>query len=180
MGDCTPMKKLIFLPLFFSVIVLAGNDINSPMVAPTTDNVIVMDSQNDKELAWVDEQIRAILPARIGVSDGYINSLIDPIKYATPITTPKVGGGGLLPPPRIGSTLLSPVIPKVVIEPLRLQALMNKSALINGKWYKIGDSVRNYSLSEIKAASILLRATKGEPLVLFLSKNNNNIKINTK
>ncbi len=71
-------------------------------------------------------------------------------------------------------------IPKVVEEPLRLQALMNKSALINGKWYKVKDSVRSYTLAEIKPNSVLLTGKKGQPLILFLSKPNNNIKINTK
>ena len=70
--------------------------------------------------------------------------------------------------------------PKVVLEPLRLEGLMNKSALINGKWYRLNDAVRSYTLAEIKPSSILLSGAKGQQLILFISKQNTNIKINTK
>ena len=73
-----------------------------------------------------------------------------------------------------------PIVPKVIEEPLRLQGLMNKSALINGKWYHINDAVRSYKLAEIKPSSILLAGAKGQQLILFISKQNTNIKINTK
>lgn len=73
-----------------------------------------------------------------------------------------------------------PIVPKVVIEPLRLEGLMNKSALINGKWYRLNDAVRGYTLAEIKPSSILLSGAKGQQLILFISKQNTNIKINTK
>lgn len=156
--------------------ILAFANINTPMNAPIIGNVTVVQPQNDKELAWVDEQIAAILPTRIGVADGYINSLLDPVKYVRP-SIPASGGSKLLAPPSLRG--LS-VIPKIVEEPLRLQALMNKSALINGKWYSLNAPVRGYRLSEIKVNSVLLSAKKGQPLVLFLSKTNTNIKLNTK
>ncbi len=145
---------------------------------------MVMDAPQaggDKELSWVDEKINAILPARIGISDSYINSLRDPMKLKkAPLLTK--GGGALLPPPKLQSntaTLLPP-LPKVVEEPLRLLAVMNQSALINGKWYKAGQSVRNYTLDEIKSGSVSLSGKKEQKLILFLNKQNNNIKINTK
>lgn len=134
--------------------------------------------QEDKELAWVDEQIQAILPARVGISDGLINSLRDPMKMLKPV--PKTPSGmNLLAPPKLG-TAGTLVTPKVVVEPLRLQAMMNKSVLISGKWYKTGDAVRNYSLAEIKPNSVLLISKKGQKLILFLTKPNNKIQITTK
>lgn len=133
-------------------------------------------SHNDKELAWVDEQILAILPARIGVPDGYINSLRDPMKMKKPLVTLK-NGGALLAPPKLGGVIAPP---KIIEEPLRLLAIMNKSVLINGKWYKIGQSVRNFTLSEIRANSVLLSGKKDQKLILFLTKSNNQIKITTK
>ncbi|MDD2828914.1 MAG: hypothetical protein PHW18_05010 [Sulfuricurvum sp.] len=178
------MKSLTLIYLLLSAIsASASNSINATMTAPTTDTVTVVESGNDKELQWVDEHIKAILPARVGISDGFINSLIDPMKYKIPER--KTGivtgvGSTLLAPPKLGSTLQIPTIVKVVEEPLKLQALMNKAALINGKWYRLNDAVRSYSLSEIKSSSVMLRGNKGEPLILFLSKNNNNIKIQTK
>lgn len=177
------MKTLTLTSIVLTLTLQASNTINTPMILPSVGNVTVLQNKNDKELAWVDEQIQAILPSRIGVADGYINALNDPIKY--PSQTPKAGEGvmKLLALPRLGSMPIlpsMPIVPKVVEEPLRLHGLMNKSALINGKWYHLNDAVRNYTLSEIKSGSILLSGTKGQQLILFISKQNNNIKINTK
>ncbi len=177
------MKTLALAPFILFVALHASNSINAPMVLPTTGNVTVLQPKSDKELAWVDEQIQAILPARVGVSDGYINSLIDPIKYTVPPRAQSSIGSKLLAPPRLGGMPMlpgMPIVPKIVEEPLRLQGLMNKSALINGKWYHVNDAVRSYTLTEIKPASILLSGAKGQQLILFISKQNNNIKIKTK
>jgi len=173
------MKTFALISIIISLTLCANNGINSPMVLPSTGNVTVLQPQSDKELIWVNEQIQAIIPSRVGVTDGFINSLLDPIKYTTPILLPNSNGSKLLAPPKLGSMALIPIIPKVE-EPLRLQALMNKSALINGKWYKINDAVRSYNLSEVKQNSVLLSGRKSQPLILFLTKSNNNITINTK
>ncbi|MDO9207490.1 MAG: hypothetical protein Q8R86_09955 [Sulfuricurvum sp.] len=177
------MKILALTSFIFCMALQAANSINAPMVLPVTENVTVLQSKSDKELAWVDEQIQAILPARVGVSDGFINSLIDPIKYIHPVRIPSTLSSpmmNLLAPPKLGNLPVMPTLPKIVEEPLRLQALMNKSALVNGKWYKINDSIRTYTVAEIKPSSILLSGKKGQPLILFLNKTNTNIKINTK
>lgn len=145
-----------------------------------TDTVIPAPSQpqKDRELAWVDEQIQAILPARVGISDGLINALKDPMKLKKPLPV-ATNGTKLLAPPKLGMPgLVLP--PKVVEEPLRLQALMNHSALINKKWYKVNDTVRNYRLCEIKNNSVLLTGSKDQRLILFLTKPNSNIQIITK
>ncbi|HQT35759.1 MAG: hypothetical protein B7Y30_01485 [Campylobacterales bacterium 16-40-21] len=174
------MKTFIIISSFFTLMLQASNSINTPMSVPSLGNVTVLKSKSDKELAWVDEQIQAILPSRIGVADGYINSLNDPMKYTA--QAPKSGDGmiKMLAPPKLGGLPGMPLLPKVVEEPLRLQGLMNKSALINGKWYRLNDPIRAYTLAEIKPGSILLSGSKGQQLILFISKQNNNIKINTK
>lgn len=177
------MKTFVIASIILTLTLQASNTINAPMVSSGTSNVSVLPTKSDKELAWVDEQIQAILPARIGVADGYINSLNDPIKYVSPKATLGINGINLLAPPRLGgmpNLLDMPIVAKVVEEPLRLQGLMNKSALINGKWYHINDAVRSYTLAEIKPSSILLSGAKGQQLILFISKQNTNIKINTK
>ncbi|MDD4883525.1 hypothetical protein [Sulfuricurvum sp.] len=138
-----------------------------------TANADVPSSNTDKELTWVDEQIQAILPSRIGIPEGFINSLKDPMKMKASLPS-GITGSRLLPPPKLGSNL------PVIEEPLRLQAIINKSVLINGKWYKLNDSVRNYTLSEIKNNSVLLMGKKEQKLILFLTKQNTNIKITTK
>ncbi|MCL4431535.1 MAG: hypothetical protein M1300_04350 [Epsilonproteobacteria bacterium] len=177
------MKTFVITSMILTIALEAANPINAPMALPVTENVTVLQSKSDKELAWVDEQIQAILPARIGVADGYINSLNDPIRYVSSKPISNSSGIKLLPPPRLGSMPMlpgMPIIVKTVEEPLRLQGLMNKSALINGKWYRINDTVRSYTLTEIKPSSILLSAPKDQKLILFISKQNTNIKINTK
>ncbi len=183
------MKTLTIASFFLSSILYAANSINTPMVIPAVGNVTVLAPNSDKELAWVDEQIQAILPARIGIAESSINTLVDPIKHTVAtrsnnppppfLNAPKMT---LLAPPKLGSlpSIALPIAPKVVEEPLRLQALMNNSALINGKWYRPNSLVRDYTLAEIKSSSVLLNGKKGQPLILFLNRTNTNIKINTK
>jgi hypothetical protein len=183
MGDRATMKTLIIILTTFTLVLEANNTINTPMALPQSGKVTVIETKSDKELAWVDEQIKAILPARIGVADGYINSLNDPIKYAVQTPTTGINGIKLLAPPKLGGMPMlpgTPIVDKVVEEPLRLQGLMNKSALLNGKWYHLNDAVRSYTLAEIKPNSILLSGAKGQQLILFISKQNSDIKINTK
>jgi len=168
------MKKYLLLGLL-SAIALQG-----AVIIPTaTENITVPAPQEDKELAWVDEQIQAILPSRVGVPEGFINSLRDPMKMKKP--TPAASNGlNLLAPPKLGSKIATLSQPKIIEEPLRLLAVMNKTVLINGKWYKVGDSVRNFTISEVKQNSVLLTGKKDQKLILFLTKQNNNIKIITK
>lgn len=167
------MKKYLLIG-FMSMIILHATvpSVSSPAVT------VMAQPNGDKELAWVDEQILAILPARIGVPDGFINSLRDPMKMKNSTPTTK-SGSNLLAPPKLGSVGVL-VQPKVVEEPLRLLAIMNKSVLISGKWYKVGQSVRTFTLAEIKSNSVLLTGKKDQKLILFLTKQNSNIKIITK
>lgn len=159
-------------PLIYTLIFCTG--LYSAVTPPVA--TIQAQPQQDKELAWVDEQIQAILPARVGIADAVIGSLGDPMKLKKPLPKP---GSTLLPPPRLGS-VPSVIVPKVVEEPLKLKAVMNQSALISGKWYKINDTVRGQTLSEIKMNSVVLTNNKNQKMVLFLLKDNKNVKITTK
>ena len=168
------MKKHLFLG-FISFLSLHAAEV-SPIAPVQT--VTVVHSQGDKELTWVDDQIQAILPARIGIPEGFINSLRDPMKMKKSAPVSSVGSK-MLAPPKLGSIGIIPP-PKIVEEPLRLLAIMNKSVLISGKWYKVGDNIRNFSLLEVKPNSVVLADKKDQKLILFLTKQNNNIKIITK
>lgn len=163
------MKKLLLIGLLSTVLLHAATP-----TAPMEVQVAPQPNQ-DKELSWVDEQVSAIIPARVGIPEGFIDSLRDPMKMKkpTPVVLP---GSKLLAPPKLGSVLQPPIVE----EPLRLLAIMNKSVLINGKWYQVGESVRNFTLAEIKVNSVLLTGKKDQKLILFLTKQNNNIKIITK
>lgn len=168
------MKKYLLLGLL-SVMALQG----AGVIPAATKNITMPAPQEDKELAWVDEQIQAILPSRVGVPEGFINSLRDPMKMKKPVPVAS-NGSNLLAPPKLGSKIATFIQPKIIEEPLRLLAVMNKTVLINGKWYKVGDSVRSFTLSEVKQNSVLLTGKKDQKLILFLNKQNNNIKIITK
>ena len=149
--------SLIIGALSLHAAIPGAADVKAPTMPP----------KEDPQLAWVDEQIQAILPSRVGIPDGMINSLRDPMKMVIPASS-------LLPPPKLGT------VPLKVEEPLRLQAIINQSVLISGKWYKTGDMIRDYSLTEIKPGSVLLMGKKGHKLILFLTKPNDRIQITTK
>jgi hypothetical protein len=170
MGDCKTMKTYILIAVLSTMILHAA----VPVITSPSVTVVTTQPEGDKELTWVDEQIRAIIPTRVGVPDGFVNSLRDPMKMNQALSTP-TSGSKLLAPPKLGSDL-----PKVIEEPLRLTAIMNQSVFINGKWYKVGDNIRTFSLAEIKSSSVLLAGKKDQKLILFLSKQNSNIKIITK
>jgi hypothetical protein len=167
------MKNSIFIPFLSTMVLHAA----IPAIISPSVTVVMTQPNEDKELVWVDEQIQAILPTRVGVPDGFINSLRDPMKMKQPLPTLK-GGTNLLAPPKLGSMGIL-AQPKIE-EPLRLLAIMNQSVFINGKWYKIGGIVREFTLTEIKPNSVLLTGKKDQKLILFLNKQNNNINITTK
>jgi hypothetical protein len=168
------MKKHILICVLSMLELYGATPVTSPSITVAT-----IQPNQDKELEWVDEQILAILPSRVGVPDGFINSLHDPMKMKQSPPMLKVSSN-LLAPPKLGSVMGALLQPKIIVEPLRLLAIMNKSVLISGKWYKLGQSVRDFTLVEIKSNSVLLTGRKDQNLILFLNKQNNNIKIITK
>ncbi len=70
------MKNYILITFLSTLLLQAA----APVITSPSVTVVTAQSKGDKELAWVDEQIRAIIPTRVGVPDGFINSLRDPMK----------------------------------------------------------------------------------------------------
>jgi hypothetical protein len=110
------------------------------------------------ELQWVDEKIAAIKPARVGLSDDLITSLSNPfnsqeekekLKNATiaPEKSDKVAKPYVAKPKKRKKAYRSS---------LKLTALLNSSALINGKWYKRGERVGKYRLSHVGDSYVVL------------------------
>ncbi|MDD5716293.1 MAG: hypothetical protein PHW64_00690 [Sulfuricurvum sp.] len=173
------MKKYLF---FGYITALSLQAIVPTMVV--TQSGTMSQPQGDQQLAWVDEQIEAILPSRIGISENFINTLRDPMKLKSLPAASKEVRSPFLAPPKLTMhqpTLIQQPIapPKIIEEPLRLQAIMNKSVLINGKWYKHNDPVRSYTIGEVRSNSVVLNDAKNQKMILFLTKQNNNIKIIT-
>ena len=118
------------------------------------------------ELSWVDEQIKAIKPPRKGIDPKEIAKIKDPFIF-------------------LGNTKEKKVVKKKVVKrkkiyrkkyysrKLKLEATMNKSALINHKWYKEGDKVYSYTLKKVNAKTVLLTKGRTTKTLSILSKNKN-------
>ena len=61
-------------------------------------------------------------------------------------------------------------------EQLKLTAIMNNSANINGKWYKIGDKIGSYKLKDIMDNAVYLQ-NNSEQKMLFFDQNHSKINI---
>jgi hypothetical protein len=121
---------------------------------------------NASELSWVDTQIDAIKPPRKGMSSSEITGINSSFIY---LKKEKEKKRSSYRGSRNG--IKAKVAPKRLI----LSAIINNSALINGKWYRLNDKVRNYRLSNINRASIVLTNGK-KKLVLTTNDISKNIK----
>jgi hypothetical protein len=137
MGDNLLMKNFIILSLILT------------SLAATT----------NKELSWVDKQVEAIKPPRDGESLSNISRIKDPFIFLkkdsssgskkSPSTTSKSINNSS------ASTSKTPVV--FTKNSLVLGAIINKVALINGNWYKIGERVSGYKVYNISRNSVTLR-----------------------
>jgi len=123
------------------------------------------------ELAWVDEQIEAIKPPRIGLSSDEIVKLKNPFIFLrTQEKKEKVSKNTKTTPvksykKRWRSTKR--------YKGLTLEAVLNKSVLINGKWYKLGEKVYGYTITKINAKTVELRKYKRTKILSTKSKKSN-------
>lgn len=129
------------------------------------------------ELSWVNEQINAIEPKRVGVNEAQIDLLKDPGFYLYQIKTDEKNELNPLPDAVIFSTKKEKK-KKSIAKPT-LHAIINKSVLLNKQWYKIGDKVETYKIIDIKKDFVILKC-KNESIKLAFHKNNRNISIDRK
>ncbi len=117
------------------------------------------------ELEWVDEQIDAIKPPRNGINKSKINTIKSPFIYKAIKEKEKV------------ASLVNKdtnIITKKEIN-LSLNAIMNESAFINEKWYKINDKIGKYTITSINRERVIL-IYKKKTLLLSIKTKNNSIK----
>lgn len=126
----------------------------------------------DANTDWVDGQVAAIKPPRSGISSSAVNRVKSPFIITYTATKP---GKKSSTPGRAGSKPAA----RPAIKPMKVHAIMNDSALINGKWYKPDEKVRGYRVAKIDRESVLLTRGKKEKK-LFLSSANSKIKIKIK
>lgn len=140
---------------------------------------------NANELSWVDEQVNAIKPSREGVGLQSISLLSNPfifleknrpekkekresnIKSAIPVQS------------LASSSNFSVIATQPTIKSLELNAIMNKSVLISGTWYKLNDVVQGYLVKTIEQKSVTL-SKNGKELVLTTKTKNLNLKFHNK
>ncbi|MDF1882500.1 hypothetical protein JHD49_00950 [Sulfurimonas sp. SAG-AH-194-C21] len=125
------------------------------------------------ELSWVDQQVNAIKPPRQGIHTADINKIIDPFIFLEKNrTTKKKSVKKVSSKTVINKTPLAMQKQnvKTVNKVLTLGVIMNNSVMISGEWYKLGDTLNGYKISEINRNSVLLRKHKKK--ILLSTKSN--------
>lgn len=137
------------------------------------------------EVTWVNEQIEAIKPPRSEVSTAEINTLKDPFiflgKNASKDKGSSVGNKNLATRSagsKAGSTGKRSSRYRTS-KAFKLDVIINSSALINSKWYRLNEKVNGYTVSEISRNSVLL-TNKGKKILLSTKSNILNLKLKSK
>jgi hypothetical protein len=134
------------------------------------------------ELAWVDEQIEAIKPPREGLDEKQFSFLKDPFIFLKKNQTPKEEKKITNRAPQAipgGSLVSKTTVKKPLYKELTLIAVINNSALINSKWYKLGEKVGKYKLEQINRTNVIL--TKGKKMLMLSTRTKNpNLKFKEK
>ncbi len=125
----------------------------------------------NNELAWVNEQIEAIKPPRNGLKDSELTILRNPFI----IVEEKKIEPTLSFEPNVSNkqdTINSNTTPQNhnKTKTLKLSMIINDSAFINSKWYKIHEKIYSYTISEITYDSVVL-SRKGKKRVLSTKSN---------
>ncbi len=136
---------------------------------------------NANELAWVDTQVEAIKPPRKGMSSANIASIKNPFIFLDKNKNKTKEKAKPDTPSLDSSKKTVDSVEKVVkvSDKLILSAIINSSALINGKWYKLNDKVYTYKLSSVDRTSVVLTEGKTK-LILSTYDTKRNLKFNNK
>ena len=113
--------------------------------------------------ATINKQIEEIKPPRIGVRTVDVQRTKSPFLLFQ--TTKK------------GKRVVYTAKKRVKLAPLKLESVINKNIKINGKWYKEGDRIRQYTITKVASNYILLKSKKKE-LKLFQNRTNDKIRFN--
>ncbi len=175
MGDKI-LKKLTILLTALSCLLIAKPQPQSSKQPVAVKNPVMVKkpaAPHLSELAWVDEQIEAIKPPRKGVSYRAIARLKDPFvfleknktkkkeKKQSRSTPPQV-----VPKSTTADSTKAKKPKKKSKKGLKLQAVLNNSALINGRWYRLGDKVGSYRIVKITLTEVTLKKEGRKPIVL--------------
>ena len=137
------------------------------------------------ELSWVNDQVEAIKPPRTGMKSRELSILKDPFiflkKNRTGESKNKKARRSSVPTAKKGVASSTSGTKKTIKKRkgLILSTVINTSAMINGKWYKVGDKISGYKVSKIDSTSVLL-TKKSKKLLLSTNSKNKNLNFNNK
>lgn len=134
---------------------------------------------SSNELAWVDEQIDAIKPPRKGLSNSAVSNLKSPFIFLNKQSAKTVSNKPASSNLSVASSTAKTSEPAASNKGLYLDAIMNKSALISGIWYKTNDNVQGYTILDITRTSVVL-TKNSKRLVLSTNSTNRNLKFKNK
>ena len=128
------------------------------------------------ELTWVDQQVEAIKPERVGISEKEISKIKDPFIFLVKedVKTTKDGKGSVKKVRK-----RSRYVKKYHSKRLHLEAILNKSAMINKRWYKEGQRVYGYKLVKVNRTSVVLQK-QNKKLLLSTASKSKNLKFHNK
>ncbi|WP_294966899.1 hypothetical protein [Sulfurimonas sp.] len=138
-------------------------------------------SLNSNELSWVDTQVQAIKPPRKGMSNNELNKIKDPFIFYKNRYNKKYVKARKKSVKKYSvkkSTTSSDAVITILPQPskhLVLKAIINKSALINGEWYKQNEYIDSYQISSVNRTSVVLTKSNRK-FVLTTSDTKRNLK----
>jgi len=143
------------------------------------------------ELAWVDEQVAAIKPSRSGMSKRELSHIRDPFIFLMKnrgnegdekkaITTKSVSSSSSSIQKAPKKEQQTTHTNQRKYGKLELEAIINKSVLLSGIWYRVGDKVNGYTITEVTRNSVLLKKKKKELLLTTRTSPNSNLKFQNK
>lgn len=138
--------------------------------------LIFVTSLLSDELKWVDAQVEAIKPPRKGMQTQELSGIKDPFVFLVKKEkTKEANVASSLP----NSATTPMQMLKKTPKPLILSLVLNNKAMINETWYKKGDTVEGYKVSEIHQNEVLLTSKK-KKLLLSTRTSSKNLKFNNK
>jgi hypothetical protein len=159
MGDYILMKT--FILIFITTIIYANND-----------------------LSWVNEQIDAIKPPRHGLTRSYLLKTKDPFIVLEKVKKPEEKKKAVYTKTKkakqtVHKSSVAKTQKKTKQKNINfvLTMVLNKSFMINNKWYREGEKIYGYKLKKLSRNSVLLE-NKNKKIVLTTRTKNTKLKFN--
>ena len=134
---------------------------------------------SNDDLSWVDKQVEAIKPPRDGESNDNISNIKDPFIFLKKNFLGKNGKKALDKQKaiykksrirRTSSNSRSSTSSRFPKYNFKLSAIINKSALINGKWYKLGDKIKGCKIIDVNKNTVTLKYKSSKKVLTTASK----------